>query len=298
MLVSNEEMYDFVKGYGVPEERIRISGYPVRREFEEVRAIPKHVLREKFKIPEGKVVVPIVSGGGRWNPDVAGRLKALATTRDPRAKDRHVVVVTGGDRKLIEQVHKVLDEGVPSGISIHVMEDRLDAREMAEVLRVGDLDSIKGGGGAYGETNAVGTVALLYYALSGIEEKNIDNAKVRGTAIVARSKTDFVEAVLDFKLEDAEKYLREQEKLIINGSAKWIAQLLHSVVRGEPEPAPPVPLSHYVQEPSAEGSVAEERVTEVVGETSPAPVSSAGVLGDDLAAVPPRRSQTWPRSGG
>ena len=260
VLMANQDQLEHAVKFGVPKARLLVIGYPVRPEFEEVRRLEKDVLRkqvkDKFAIPDGKIVVPIVSGGGKWNPDVAGRLRELATTSDDRAANIHVIVVTGGSQDVVDEVNAVVQahalaplDGepsgqavrMPSGLTVKVLETKLNAREMAEVLRVADLAAIKAGGGAIGETYAVKTPVLIYDRLSGIEGRNVRHVRNSGTGIVALKKKDFVDAVLNFQPGHAGEYMLRQEELTVDGAAEKIADTLYRLATGkDPKPAEPV----------------------------------------------------------
>lgn len=209
---------------GVPAERIRFEGYPVRHEFIEAASKSRNECRSELSInlPEGKSKILLgMVGSGHWVKSFGDLI--IEARKSKLLEDTHIIIIAGGSadlkRTLVDELGDTID-----------VRGTCEAREVALLMRSADVVATKAGGSSLHECNAVQTPALIYMALSGVESENAKHAVEQGTGVLATDPKKFA-AVASGLLGDAEKRKqieREQLKHYDSKSSYKIAGLLES----------------------------------------------------------------------
>jgi 1,2-diacylglycerol 3-beta-galactosyltransferase len=149
---------------GVPHDRVRVIGLPIRRAFAELRGRPKSEMRSRLGLaPDGPLI--LLAGGGSG----VGRLLPIARAVT-RALDRHparpqVAVIAGHNRALEGRLRAETwpVPVIPLGY----------VTNMAEWLAAADLLITKAGPGALAEAACLGTPVLITGFIPGQETGNV-----------------------------------------------------------------------------------------------------------------------------
>jgi processive 1,2-diacylglycerol beta-glucosyltransferase len=174
--VAAEEVgHEFV-ARGIPRERVRVTGVPVRAEFETPvnAAAARRALGLQGRVP---VVLAMAGSHGALGrlPDVVRALR-----RVPRPMQ--ALIVAGHDAALAERL-----QGLTRGTSVRVLGYAGDVRRL---MAAADLLVTKAGGMTLAEALAAELPMLLYGSLPGQERRNERFASRAGIALAARSRRD------------------------------------------------------------------------------------------------------------
>jgi processive 1,2-diacylglycerol beta-glucosyltransferase len=158
--------------YGVPLDRIAVTGIPVRAQFaarHDLRAV-----RGRLGIDPGRPTVLFLTGGFAAG-DLTRSILGLWTER----RDAQVVAVCGRNVRLRRRVAALPR---PSGAVLQVL-GFLDA--VAEVMAVADVVVTKSGGITVSEVTAMGKPLVISGSIPGQEERNADALVEAGAAVRA-----------------------------------------------------------------------------------------------------------------
>lgn len=206
----------------VPVRNLRFEGYPVRPAFIEAAGMTRNECREKMGItlPAGKDKVMLgMVGTGFWTKNFASLIEEAANSA--QFADTHIVVIAGSNQKLRDELTSNLGDKID-------LRGKCDAHDVAMLMRAADVVATKAGGSSLHECNAVGTPALIYMALSGVESENARHADEQGTGVLALNPDKFV-AVASNLLQDpqAREAIASKQKLHFDPhSNQKIANLL------------------------------------------------------------------------
>ena len=157
--------------YGIPEDKLIVSGIPVRNEF--FSRQDKPAIRCKLKLPEDKKIA--VLSCGSMGAGSMGRLAALLAETLP--KDCLLVAICGSNRKL----EKRLKRFVPSK-RLKVMGY---VERMGDYLDAADLFLTKPGGLSTTEAMHKGLPLILINVAPGCETRNMEYLSKLGCAASA-----------------------------------------------------------------------------------------------------------------
>lgn len=158
--------------WGVPERLIRVAGMPTRRGFLSAINLAKHEARARVHLPQDRPVVLLVGGGDGMGP-LAQVVRALARRR-PEA---HLVVITGRNRALYQELQQT---DLPMKVQLEGF-----VTEMEVWMRAADILVTKAGPNTLAEAFVAGLPLVLYAALPGQEEGNVDHVVASGAGIWA-----------------------------------------------------------------------------------------------------------------
>jgi len=174
-VAADEVRHEYI-ARGIPEERIVVTGVPVRSEFAEP-ADPA-AAREALGLSPAMPVVLAMAGSqggvGRL-PDVAHVLRAMR-------RPLQGLVLTGHDAGLRTALAHLTD-----GTAIRTLGYVEDVRRL---MAAADLLVTKAGGMTLAEAMAAETPLLLYGSLPGQERRNERFAARAGIALVARMRSE------------------------------------------------------------------------------------------------------------
>ena len=158
--------------WGVTESRIRVTGMPTRRRFLSSMNLPKHQARNQLDLPLDVPVVLIVGGGEGMGP--LGQVVRLLARQRPNA---HIVVITGRNEALYRDLTES-DLPIPIQVEGFVI-------NMEVWMRAADVLVTKAGPNSLAEAFLAGLPLVLYTALPGQEEGNVDHVVGNGAGIWA-----------------------------------------------------------------------------------------------------------------
>ncbi|MHC5011261.1 MAG: MGDG synthase family glycosyltransferase, partial [Planctomycetota bacterium] len=168
---------DLVRGrlamtYGIPPERIRVTGIPVRRGFgashDEVG------IRARFGLDPNRPVVLFLSGGFAAGPM---RQSILGLWMDRR--DIQILAVCGRNERMRRRIAALPR---PSGAVLHALGF---VEEPGELMSVADVVVAKSGGITVSEAAAAGCPLLVSASIPGQEERNADAVVEAGAGVRA-----------------------------------------------------------------------------------------------------------------
>jgi processive 1,2-diacylglycerol beta-glucosyltransferase len=174
--VAAEEVgHEFV-ARGIARERVRVTGVPIRAEFE--RAIDPAAARAALGLhPDFPVVLAMAGSHGS-----IGRLPEIVRALGRLPSPLQAVVVAGHDAPLAERLRRLV-----AGPSIRVLGYVDDVRTL---MAAADVLITKAGGMTLAEALAAEIPLLLYGSLPGQEHRNERFAARAGIALAARSRRD------------------------------------------------------------------------------------------------------------
>lgn len=168
--------------HGVSENRITVSGIPIRTEF--YSAIDKKDVFAKYGIASSDRVVTILAGA----QGVLKNVKVLAQRllNDPSLR---VIVICGKNKALFEKLTPLAKQ-YPGSFRLFGYVDKLH-----EVLKISHCLVTKPGGISITEAAAVRVPLILYKPVPGQEGENAKYFKEKGGALIARSADEIAENV-------------------------------------------------------------------------------------------------------
>lgn len=173
-VVATEPAHAAALACGVPPERARIIGLPVRRAFAAAEDRPKPAVRRDLGLPEGRPLVLLMGGGAG-----VGRIKALAQTvadklaRHPAAPQ--LAIIAGRNERLRR---RLASARWPLPVTVLGFVER-----MADWLAASDLLITKAGPGTLAEAACLGVPALITGFIPGQEDGNVTWAQEQGAGI-------------------------------------------------------------------------------------------------------------------
>jgi 1,2-diacylglycerol 3-beta-galactosyltransferase len=153
--------------WGLPEERIVVTGMPTRRRFLLTIDLSRGEARQQLGLPQEIPVVLIVGGGEGMGP-LAQVVRAIGRRR-PHA---HIVVITGRNNALREEISR-MELPVPIQVEGFVS-------NMEIWMRAADILVTKAGPNTLSEAFVAGLPIVLYTALPGQEQGNVQHVIENG----------------------------------------------------------------------------------------------------------------------
>jgi 1,2-diacylglycerol 3-beta-galactosyltransferase len=181
-LVPTDAAKNRAIGWGVPSQRIFVTGMPTRQAFCDAMMLSQSRAREKLDIPHNKPVVLIVGGGEGMGP-LAQVVHAIAKIEN----NIHITVIVGRNQSLYEKL-----QNTPFQKSIQV---KGFVNDMEVWMRAADILVTKAGPNTISEAFISGLPLVLYTALPGQEEGNITHVVDNGAGIWAPQPKEAASAV-------------------------------------------------------------------------------------------------------
>lgn len=163
-IVATEPAHTVALACGVPPERVRIIGLPIRRAFAAARGRPRPQVRQALGLPADRPLILMAGGGagiGRLRP--LAQAVALSLTDHPAAPQ--LAIITGRNTALRSQL-AALHWPLPTTVLGFV-------DNMADWLAASDLLITKAGPGTLAEAACLGVPVLISDFIPGQENGNV-----------------------------------------------------------------------------------------------------------------------------
>lgn len=168
--------------WGLPEERVQVTGMPVRRTFLTSAGLSQQEARVRLSLSCDRPLVLIVGGGEGMGP-----LTQVVRAIGRGSPQAHIVVITGRNRALYEELTQ-MSSSVPIQVEGFVT-------NMEIWMRAADILVTKAGPNTLAEAFVAGLPVVLYTALPGQEVGNVDHVVRNGAGIWAPTPQQAAQAV-------------------------------------------------------------------------------------------------------
>ena len=166
------------KRWGIAQDQIRMTGMPARRAFVEAIDLSQSEARAQLGLPQDRPVVLVVGGSEGMGP-LGHVVRGLAR----QSASMHVVVITGRNLALRKELtHLELSRPVPIGTTVQI---EGFVGNMETWMRAADILVTKAGPNTLAEAFVAGLPLVLFAALPGQEEGNIDHVVLNGAGLWA-----------------------------------------------------------------------------------------------------------------
>jgi len=181
--VPTEEAKERALQWNIPSERLEVvGGMPVRRDFVEAQNVSKSEARAQLDLPSDLPIVLMVGGGEGMGP-----LEEVVQAIGMRRPQAYLVAIAGRNQDLYERLCH-LNLPVPLHVAGFVS-------NMEIWMRAADLLVTKGGPNTLCEAFVAGVPVVIYSALRGQEEGNVDYVVNHQAGIWAPEPEKAAEAV-------------------------------------------------------------------------------------------------------
>jgi processive 1,2-diacylglycerol beta-glucosyltransferase len=218
-VVPCEEMAEYLKGQGVPSEKIAVEGIPVSLKF--FVPIETGVVKQRLGFDRDTPIVLILSGGFGIGPV----LDLLKSFRDIKGKFQLAIII-GKDKRLREKA-EAITQNFNYRVKVFGFVDNME-----EFMSVAAVVITKPGGMSVSEALAKKIPICLMHAIKGQEEWNTMVLVNAGVAVYPKHTKDIPQAVCCL-LSDKEKYssIKEAaERLEKMNCTENIARLVVNIV--------------------------------------------------------------------
>src|ERR1700675_1385098 len=228
-LVANEDTANVLRNAGVPEQQIRIFGFPVTYRFAEM---PDHRYRNGEEGP--RRVLYLINSGKKEAPALVRRLC--------KRTDIQLTITVGRDRTLRKDIESEIK--APA----HPVEILGWSNRMPELLMAHHLVITKAGGATVQEAIAARTPVIISQVVPGQEEGNARLIVENECGCLAPDPEAILDA-LDSAFNQGEKRLETWVSNIAKLSKPDASlQIAHFLLQlASPENAPPKKLPHFVR---------------------------------------------------
>lgn len=179
---------------GVPEERITVTGIPLRAQFDAPPA--QAMARAALGLPQDQPVLLVTRGGMMAGYETVELLQALLSA--PELANGHVVAVLGKRARSLALVRAA----IPPTPRLHLVQF---VGRMVTFLAAADVVIGKAGGLSSTETFAVGRPLILYAPNAGIETANVERFSAAGAAVNAERSPASVVSAAQMLLRNADR---------------------------------------------------------------------------------------------
>lgn len=162
---------------GVPPERVRVIGLPIRRAFGIARDRPKALARVRLGLDPHKPLV-LMSGGGAGIGRLMPMARAITQQLAKAGTPAQMAIIAGHNRVLMRQL-RAQSWPVPVTILGFI-------EEMADWLAASDLLITKAGPGTLAEAACMGVPVIITSYIPGQEIGNVRWIEQHGAGIFAR----------------------------------------------------------------------------------------------------------------
>jgi len=167
---ATQEGKAYLTTWGVPEERIAVTGIPVRAAFQ--KPLSRQVARQQLGLPsEGRIVLLLTGGMGM------GPVEAIFRQLLYLSDLAHVVAIAGSNRKLYERLKALAGHAAGSSTVVGYTD------RMHEYMHAADLAITKPGGLTASEALVCGLPMLITFPIPGQETRNSDYLLSEGAAV-------------------------------------------------------------------------------------------------------------------
>ena len=206
--VATEAMEETLRPRRVPEDRIRLTGIPIRPGFCAVSS--REETLDRFGLPHDKLIVLVMAGAGLSQPYV--RMRAALEQAYPylgRFSSMHFVFIPGRDRAYEQGIRRNFEAmGLPNVSVLGYVSG------MAELMEAADLAILKSGGLTVTECLCADLPMLLLGKSYGQEKANTVMLTSLGAALHVTTPRELVAA-----LQRIDENPEALKALLVNGEA-------------------------------------------------------------------------------
>lgn len=224
-LVGSKQVRDALLRYRIPEDRIAVTGIPIRLSFS--RSLDRDRLKARYGIHDDVPTVLVMGGGyGFIGRELVGMLKYCASRLPAR-----FIIVCGRNERLREQLDRELgcyhSRIIITGYVDHVH----------ELMALSDFMVTKPGGLTVSEALAMELPMLLYKPIPGQEQDNASYLVREGAALEARNPEELMRQLfhLIYHKPSLQKLKKKSKICTMKEGA---VHALHSIVEIQGHPAP------------------------------------------------------------
>ncbi len=192
-LVPTPTVYDLAIESGLPPEKVKVTGVPVRTEFAEPKPDAACLRRELGWQPDLFTVLAI---GSKRVDHLYDSLRVLNHSGHPL----QLVVAAGGDQDLFQQL-QATEWHVPTRVYDFVL-------QMGTFMRAADCVLSKAGGLTVSEALACGLPLILIDVIPGQETGNAELVVTGEAGVLAPEPVAVVEALAHWLADDRRHYRR------------------------------------------------------------------------------------------
>jgi 1,2-diacylglycerol 3-beta-galactosyltransferase len=189
--VATESARAVALACGLPDERVRVIGLPIRRAFAEMSSHPKPEVRAQLGLSPDRPAVMLTGGGagiGRLLPNAQAIARRLAA----QGVSAQLIIITGHNRELQRRLRA---ESWPVPVTIRGYVDN-----MAEWLAAADILISKAGPGTLAEAASLGVPVIIADFVPGQEEGNVAWTLQHGAGVFERNPDQIAALVADWLL--------------------------------------------------------------------------------------------------
>ena len=206
--VATEAMEETLRPRRVPEDRIQLTGIPIRPGF--CATSSREETLDQFGLPHDKLIVLVMAGAGLSQPYV--RMRAALEQTYPylrRFSSMHFVFIPGRDRAYEQSVKRTFEAmGLPNVSVLGYVSG------MAELMEAADLAILKSGGLTVTECLCADLPMLLLGRSYGQEKANTVMLTSLGAALHVTTPRELVAA-----LQRIDEHPEALKALLVNGEA-------------------------------------------------------------------------------
>ncbi|NRD76820.1 UDP-N-acetylglucosamine--LPS N-acetylglucosamine transferase [Bacillus sp. BRMEA1] len=218
------EAQDKCREFGIPHEKIQVSGFPVRSRF-----FRKNDTQQKWYRKGQSLTFLIMSGG-----EGAGNMKKIAETLLSHF-DCTVKIVAGKNKKLKNKLERSLKHQYGERVMIYGF-----THNIQDLMLSSDIAFTRGSPNVMFEAIASNTPLIITGALPGQEEDNPAFAENFNLGVVCKNQKDIKHTITQLLENDGEKLHRMmtcQRKFVNANAAEDILQFILNVGESDSEKA-------------------------------------------------------------
>lgn len=203
--VGAPKVADELIAEGVPPEKIRVTGIPVRQTFKQTFC--RDDLLKKHGLDGERPTVLLLAGAF----GVSERIRELISFLLDYPLPLQVLIVTGRNRRLYEVISEQVSDHPAAGFTgaFHRVKVYGFVDYIAELMAVSDLVFTKSGGLTTSEAVAMGVPMVLFKPIPGQEKANADFLSEAGVAFVTETLDEMMH-IFDRWMHDA--HLRQETR--------------------------------------------------------------------------------------
>jgi 1,2-diacylglycerol 3-beta-galactosyltransferase len=196
ILVPTQPAYDRGIGFGIPPEKMRVTGLPVHPRFT-AGLIDKREARERLGWDKSRITIMMVGGGEGMGP-----LYAIARRIDRLKLPNVQLAIIAGRNEILKTRLESCSWNQPTHVYGFVS-------NMPELMAASDLLVTKAGPGTISEACLSGLPMILSDAIPGQEEGNVTYLTDNGAGLYAPGAHNVARVVADWVTRGAD-FLRER----------------------------------------------------------------------------------------
>lgn len=215
-IVANEDTAESLRKYDVPNEKIKILGFPVRLSF--LDKTDKKTVLQPLEMDPKKFTILFLPTSVNYRK-TSKIIKDLNTFGDKI----NIIIITGRDIKLKPKIEKM--KYLNSSMKVLGWTDK-----MHDFIKASDLVITKAGGATVMECIAAGKPTIITSIIPGQEEGNADLIKKHHLGIIADQSNPEIAEHIKYIQEKYDYFSANIQKQSNPESAIKIAEFIHSIL--------------------------------------------------------------------